>query len=177
MSKWLWQLKWALAIAIIAGPALAYYSYNKGNVIRDVLAHGVAARGAVVRVDTQTHRRGGTTYTMRTGWLDAAEAPHAGDIPISEAMAQRVVVNNELIIDHTTIKYLPADPEGSVVVVDDAQEQLSEQQSQMWFGIVAGILGLILAPLMFWWERREEKRREAEIDAALAESRARTANG
>ena len=40
MTKWLWQLKWALVIAIFAGPAFAYYSYKNEQRINHVLREG-----------------------------------------------------------------------------------------------------------------------------------------
>jgi len=178
MSRWLWQWKWILVAAIFAGPILSYFSYTKGNHLRSILAHGGVATAAVIRMDVQRHRSS-RDYTLRIGWVDeqGQSGPHGRDVPISEQYAERISTGDgeAITINQAQIRYDLADPESDVVIVDDAAEQLRETQLNFWLGIIAAIAGVILAPLIFWLERRAEKRREAEIDEALAESRAREA--
>jgi hypothetical protein len=174
MSNWLWQWKWALVIAIFAGPVFAYYSYNEADQMRRVLAQGVLAVAEVRGGEVQEHSRGGNEYTINAGWVDAQGQAHGARLPISETLAQRVVVNDTLMLSQVHVRYIASDPDHPVIV-EDAAQQLDERNLRMWLGIIAAIAGLILSPLIFWWERRLEKKREAEIDAVVAENRQRQA--
>jgi hypothetical protein len=169
-GRWLNNLKWALVLAIFAGPAVAYFSYTEANDIRRVMAEGVRAEAFIDGGEVRSGRRRGTSYTLHGIWaVDGAE--RSASFPISTALAEQIIVDDTLMIDTLAIQYLPNDAEAPIVVVDDAANQLENQQFLMWLGIGAGILGLIVSPIWFMIERRNKKKQDEDVDATLAQMR------
>jgi hypothetical protein len=172
MTKWLWQLKWALVIAIFAGPAFSYYSFNESKRIQRIITDGVETTAAVDGGAVTRRRRGQADYTLNVHWRDAKGAVHSQTLDISDAFAERIIVDDQVTIDQTRIKYLDPYRYDGVIVAEDAPEQLANKTFDFWLGILAGIAGLIVSPIMFWLERRQAKSQEADIDATLARMRA-----
>lgn len=173
MSKWLWQWKWAFVIAIFAGPALAYYSYNTANRIEHVMAAGTPFEAAVTGGSERHGRRGSRTYKLDVEWPGPGGAPHAEEIEISSEYAAQIFVDDYVNVETVELRYLASETDGPVVIVPDAPYQIENNRLFQWLGVGAGILGLILSPLWFWLERRFSKKRDDDIDAELARMRAR----
>lgn len=172
MGKWLWQWKWAFVIAIFAGPAFAYYSYNTANRIEHVMAEGAPFEAIVTGGSERTGRRGARTYKLDVEWPGPNGAPHAEEIEISADYATQIFVGDYVNIETVELRYLASETAGPVVLVPDAQNQIEENRLFQWLGIAAGILGLIISPIWFWLERRFSKKQEDDIDAELARMRA-----
>lgn len=171
IGRWLNNLKWALVLAIFAGPVIAYFGYTEGNAIRRVMAEGVRAEAFVDGGTVRSGRRSGRSYSVHAIW-ETETGQRAEDIPITSTLANRIIVDDLLMIETLAIQYLPNDPEAPAVVADDAANQLENKQLNMWLGIGAGILGLLIAPLWFWIEHRNKKKSEDDTDATLAQMRA-----
>ncbi|HWA00892.1 MAG TPA: hypothetical protein VG841_11325 [Caulobacterales bacterium] len=169
-GRWFSQIKWLLVIAVFAGPAWAYFSYTEGKKIEHVMAAGVQTIAEVTGGEERT-RRGVTTYNLDLAWADAGGLRHAATVDISSEFAHRVVVDGNLTIGATEIKYLAEDP-STIVLVRDAEQQAADKQLNMWIGAGAGLLGLVFAPLIFWWERKRAKKQQDDVDATLAQMRA-----
>src|ERR1700754_1461955 len=90
MTKWLWQLKWALVIAIFAGPAFAYFSYKNEQRIAHVLRDGTPFEAVVTGGMVERHRRGPDEYKLELMWPDANGAPHTETLNISSSYASEV---------------------------------------------------------------------------------------
>jgi hypothetical protein len=172
MTRWLWQLKWALVIAIFAGPALAYWGYTESNRIQRIAADGVEITAVVNGGIVHHGRYGSVDYSLELSWVDAQGARLDRSIDISGDYAERIIHNDAVMIDHVQIKYLAAESGEPIVVLDDASEQLRIRQFDIWAGIIAAIAGLLIAPVMFWLERRTANKQEEDIDATLARMRA-----
>ncbi|MBC7770480.1 MAG: hypothetical protein H7124_16995 [Phycisphaerales bacterium] len=172
MTKWFWQLKWALVIAIFAGPAFAYWSYQTANRIERVMTGGAEYTALVTGGVIERGRRGRRSYGLEVNWVDADGATHNDSVDISSAYAAQVFTDDFVMIETAELRYLPSEVDGPVVVAADGPQQIADQRMFVWYGIGAGILGLVLAPLWFWLERRMAKKQDDDIDAELARMRA-----
>jgi hypothetical protein len=172
MTRWLWQLKWALVIAIFAGPAISYFSYNDQQRIQRIMSNGAELTALVSGGHVERGRRGSVDYSLDLSWVDAEGATISRSIDVSDAYAESIILNDAIMIDHTQIKYLAGESDNPVVVVDDAPNQLETDQFGIWLGIAAGMAGLILAPIWFWLEARAKRKQDDDIDATLAKMRA-----
>jgi hypothetical protein len=170
MTRWLWQLKWALVIAIFAGPAIAYFSFTDAQRVERVMANGTPFTAAVVGGTIERGRRGARSYNLELGWVDAEGAPHHDNLDISSDYANQIFVDDYITIETAEIRYLPVETAEPVVLTADAPEQIENDHMMMWLGIGAGIAGLIFAPIWFWLEAKRN-RRDDDIDAELARMR------
>jgi hypothetical protein len=172
MERWFWQLKWALVIAIVAGPVFAYFSYTTATRIERVMASGVEYTAAVTGGVVERGRRGTVrAYKLQLGWVDGDGAPHADSLKISSTYAHQIFVDDYVTLETAQVRYLPSEIDGPVVVAADGPQRIADERMNMWLGIGAGILGLILAPIWFWMDHRR-KLRDDDIDATLAQMRA-----
>jgi hypothetical protein len=169
MTRWLWQLKWALVAAIFAGPALSYFSWKETQRMERVLASGQEYTAAVIGAEERRGRRGSRSYTLDVVWNDAAGAPHEEHIPISVDYADSIIQGDSIDLAEVHLRVSQQEPPS--VIVEDAPNQLAGEQRVFWLGIIAGIAGLIISPIWFWLEARA-KRTEDDIDETLARMRA-----
>src|SRR5262245_21720156 len=123
MTKWLWQLKWALVFAIFAGPAFAYWSYNDSHRIEYLLTQGddILARVDGARV---IHRGAGSDYALKLAWADEEGVAHRETIRISDTYAASVIEGDAVTIEQERIRYLPAAMGRTVVVMADAAHEI-----------------------------------------------------
>jgi hypothetical protein len=171
-GRWLNNLKWALVIAIFAGPAIAYFSYQDQQRIQRVMTSGAEITAFVAGGTEERGRRGRRDYSLDLLWIDANGAEQSRTVDVSDAYAASIIVDDAIMIETTQIKYLASETDDPVVVVADAAEQVETAQFGIWLGIAGGIAGLIFAPLWFWLERRNKKTQDDDIDAELARMRA-----
>src|SRR5262245_13336774 len=169
MTKWLWQLKWALVFAIFAAPVFALWSFNDSNRIQYLLTQGddILARVDGARVH---HRRGGSDYALKLAWADEEGIAHRATVHISTAYATSIIDGDAVTIDQERIRYLPGTVGRSVVVMADVANELDGARFGVWLGVLAGIASLLLAPLTFWAHRRARPKDE-DIDSMLARMR------
>ncbi len=172
IGRWLNNLKWALVLAIFAGPAIAYFSYTDQQRIQRIMGNGAELTALITGGEVAEGRRGSVRYTLDLTWTDAEGATLTRSIDVSDAYAESVIAGDALTIDQAQIKYLASETADPVVLVDDAPHQLETAQFGIWLGIIGGIAGLILAPLWFWVERRNAKNAQDDVDAELARMRA-----
>ncbi len=170
MTKWLWQWKWAFVIAIIAGPAFAYFNYNDANRIERIMANGSSFEAIVTGGSERRGRRGARTYMLDVEWT-ANGAPHRESFEISSQYAEQIFTADYVNLDTVELRHLASEPENATIVVPDAPQQLANHRQFQWLGIGAGIAGLIISPIWFWAEARFRRRRDDDIDAELARMR------
>lgn len=171
MTKWLWQLKWALVIAIIAGPAFAYFSNKNEQRIDHVLREGEPFTATVTGGVVERHRRRADEYKLELTWPDEDGQQHTQVLDISSSYAREIFQGDYVMIDTAEIRYLASETDGPLVVAADAPQQIADQHTNMLLGIASGIAGLIFAPIWFWVENRRKKRDEEEIEEELARMR------
>jgi hypothetical protein len=171
-GRWLNNLKWALVIAIFAGPAIAYFSYQDQQRVQRIMTNGAEITAFVAGGTEERGRRGRRDYSLDLVWTDANGAEQSRTVDVSDAYAESIIVGDAITIDTAQIRYLPSETDDPVVVVADAPEQLETAQFGIWLGIGGGIAGLILAPLWFWIASRNKKKQDDDIDAELARMRA-----
>jgi hypothetical protein len=155
LAKWLSNLKWALVIAIFAGPAFAYWSYTEAQTLKRVMAEGVEATAVVDGGEVRSGRRSGTSYKIHAIWTDAAGAERAEDISISSEYAGKVIEGDFLVVDSVVVKYLASDASVPAVVVEDAPQQIADKELFMWLGAGAGVVGLIGSAIFFLVGRKK----------------------
>jgi hypothetical protein len=172
MGNWLWQWKWAFVIAIFAGPAFAYYSYDTANRIERVMAEGAPFQAVVTGGEERTGRRGSRSYSLDVQWANSSGEVQTQTFDISSDYANQIFVGDYVNIETVEVRHLASETENPLVLVPDARHQIEENRLFQWLGIAAGILGLIISPIWFWLERRFSKKQEDDVDAELARMRA-----
>jgi hypothetical protein len=155
LGRWLSNLRWALLIAIFAGPGFAYFTYTEAQTLKRVMAEGVEATATVAGGESRSGRRSGTTYKIQVVWTDQAGAERAETIAISSDYAATIIEGEFLTVDSVIIKYLADDPSVSAVVVEDAPTQIAENELFMMLGAGAGVVGLVGSAFFFLAGRRK----------------------
>ncbi len=173
VTRILWRLKWALVLAIVIGPLIAYGGYRDIQGIERIMAEGVLIEADVIG-GREVSDRNGSSYSLNLAWR-GEQGPQYREVLISSDLARQVIDGDMVTIDHATIRYLASDPERQIVILRDAPFKLATDRAAIWIGVIAGLMGLILAPLWFWMDHRrtrQEKARDEDIDATLARMRA-----
>lgn len=155
-ERWLSNLKWALVIAIFAGPAFAYYSYTQVQLTKRILAEGVETTAVIDGGESRSGRRSGTTYKIHAIWTPDGGMERAENITVSSEFAHAIIDGEYLTIEEAQIKYLPGEPEKAAIVVADADQQISDDTLMMWLGGGAGIVGLIGSAIFFLVSRNKK---------------------
>jgi hypothetical protein len=143
LAKWLSNIKWALVLAIFAGPAFAYFSYTEVQAIKRVADGGVEATAIVDGGESRSGRRSGTSYTIHAIWTGEGNIERAEDLDISSEYAGRIIEDDYLLIETVVVKYLPGEPATKAIVAEDAAQQIADKELLMWLGVGAGVLGLV----------------------------------
>jgi Protein of unknown function (DUF3592) len=155
-SNWLSNIKWLLLLAIVAGPAFAYFSYTEAQAIKRVTAEGVEVTAAVDGAESQKSRRGARTYSVHATWATEAGLQRAEDLAITSDFAGKIIQDDYLVIDSVKVKYLPNDAEAKAVVVDDAAQQIADKEMMTYLGIGGGVLGIIGSACFFLLGRKKK---------------------
>jgi hypothetical protein len=155
LGKWLSNLKWALVIAIFAGPAFAYWSYTEAQTLKRVVAEGAETPAIIDGGESRSGRRSGTTYKLHAIWTDAAGAEHAENITISSEYAGKVIEDDFLLIDEAVVKYLPSEPAAPVIVAEDGPTLIADKELMIMLGGGGGVAGLLGSGIFFLAGRRK----------------------
>jgi hypothetical protein len=156
MANWLSQWKWALVIAIFAGPAFAYWSYTEGQTYKRIMAEGVETT-ATIDGGESTTRRGVTTSTkINAVWQTAGNVERKEAIEVSSEYAKKIIDGDYLTIEEAKIKYLPNELEAGALVTEDGPQRIKDKEMMMYLGAGAGVIGLIGAPIVFLAGRRKK---------------------
>jgi hypothetical protein len=155
LAKWLSNLKWALLLAIVAGPAFAYFSYTEVQTLKRVMTEGVEATAVVDGGESRSGRRSGTTYKIHAIWTDQTGAERAENITISSEYAGRIIEDDYLLIESVVVKYLASDSTVPAVVAEDAPQQIADKELMIWLGIGGGIIGAIGSAIFFLMGRKK----------------------
>jgi hypothetical protein len=156
LANWLSQWKWALVIAIFAGPAFAYWSFTEGQTFKRIMADGIETTAVVDGGESRT-RRGVTTSTkIHAIWTDANGAERAESIEVSSEYAKKIIDGDYLVIEEAKIKYLPDEPDVEAIVTEDGPQRVKDEEMMMYLGGGAGVIGLIGAPIVFLAGRKKK---------------------
>jgi len=156
LANWLSQWKWALVIAIFAGPAFAYWSYTEGQTFKHVLADGVETSAVIDGGESHRGRRSGTSYNIHAIWKTDGGIERQEKIEISSEYAHKIIDGDYLLIEDAKIKYLPNEPEVAAIVVEDGPQRIADKELMMYLGAGAGVIGLIGAPIFFLVGRKKK---------------------
>jgi hypothetical protein len=155
LAKWLSNLKWALLLAIVAGPGFAYWSFTEAQTLKRVMAEGVEATAIVDGGESTSGRRRATTYKIHAIWTDQAGTERAENISISSEYAGKIIQDDFLAVDTVVVKYLADDPAAPVVVAEDAPTQIADKELMIMLGAAAGVIGLIGSAIFFLMGRKK----------------------
>lgn len=175
MPQWLWELKWGLVFAIIAGLIVAYFSHQDNERIDRILTQGAAFSAYAESIEQRTSR-GVSFYSLHAAWSDAYGRHYQRDFNISDKYAERVIVGDHIIVGRVTIKYLASEDQQPMVLMEDAENEKSANRLYIWLGLIAAVVGAIAAPIVFWAEHRHAKAEKDDIEATLAKIRAEASN-
>jgi hypothetical protein len=153
------KIKWALLLAAIGGPVIAYFSWQDGERIRRIAAQGVETQASVEGATRSRSKRGVTSYAIDLAWKDAAgQDRKAEKISVSRQFADRIIANDRLTVGSLRIKYLPDEPgKSGVVLVEDAAKQAETDSEMIYVGAGAGLIGIVGSGLFFLGGRRRER--------------------
>lgn len=166
LAKWLSNIKWALLLAIVAGPAFAYFSYTEAQTLQRVVAEGVEATAIVDGGESRSGRRSGTTYKIHAIWTDDKGAERAENITISSEYADKIIDEDYLLVESVVVKYLAGDPTVAAVVAEDAPQQIADKELMIWLGIGGGILGAVGSAGFFLFGRKKPEPKPAPASGA-----------
>ena len=155
-ANWLSNIKWALLIAVVAGPAFAIWSFMQVQTFQRIGAEGVEATAVIDGGEVSKGRRSGTSYKIHAIW-DANGTERAEDISISSEYAGKIIDGDYLTIEQAQIKYLPNEPEVAAVVAEDLPQQIADSQLMIYFGIGAGVVGAIGSAIFFLAGRKKKE--------------------
>jgi hypothetical protein len=157
LAKWLSNLKWALVLAIFAGPGFAYWSFTEAQTTKRIMAEGVEATAVVDGGEIRSGRRSGTSYKIHAIWTDAAGAERAENIPISSEYAGKILDEEDyLLIESVVVKYLANEPAVPAIVAEDGPTQVADKELMIMLGAGAGVVGLIGSALFFLVGRKKK---------------------
>ena len=156
LANWLSNIKWALVLAIFAGPAFAYWSFTEGQTFKHVMADGVEVNAVVDGGETSSGRRRATTYKIHAIWQDDKGAERAENIEISSEYAHRIIEGDYLTIDSANVKYLPNEPEVAALVSEDGPQRIKDKEMMTYLGAGAGGIGLVGSGVFFLFGRRKK---------------------
>jgi hypothetical protein len=157
LANWLSNIKWALVLAIFAGPAFAYWSYTEGQTFKHIMADGVEAAAVVDGGESRSSRRGVTTsYKIHAIWTDDKGAERAENIEISSEYAGKIIEDDYLLIESANVKYLPNEPEVAALVSEDGPQRIKDKEMMTYLGAGAGGIGLIGSAIFFLGGRRKK---------------------
>ena len=155
LAKWLSNLKWALLLAIVAGPGFAYWSYTEAQTLKRVMTEGVEATAIVDGGESTSGRRRATTYKIHAIWTDQAGAERAENISISSEYAGKIIQDDFLTIESVVVKYLPNEPTIEAIVAEDGPMQVADKELMIMLGGAAGVVGLIGSAIFFLIGRKK----------------------
>jgi hypothetical protein len=155
LAKWLSNLKWALVLAIFAGPGFAYWSFTEAQTLKRVMAEGVEATAIVDGGESTSGRRRATTYKIHAIWADQAGAERAENITISSEYAGKIIQDDFLTIESVVVKYLPNEPTVAAIVAEDGPTQVADKDLMIMLGGAAGVIGLIGSAIFFLLGRKK----------------------
>lgn len=155
IAKWLSNLKWALLIAIVAGPGFAYFMWTELETIKRVSTSGVETVAMVDGGESRSGRRSGTTYKIHAIWLDANNAQRAENIAISSEYAHKIIEDDFLTVETVNVKYLADDPKAPVFVSEDLPQQVQDKEIMIWLAVGAGVVGLVGSAIFFLMGRKK----------------------
>lgn len=156
LAKWLSNIKWALVLAIFAGPAFAYWSYTEAQTAKRIIADGVEATAVVDGGEIRSGRRSGTSYKIHAIWTDQAGAERAENISISSEYAGKIIDEDDfLLIESVVVKYLANEPSVPAIVAEDGPTQVADKELMIMLGAGAGVIGLIGSAIFFLTGRKK----------------------
>jgi len=75
-------------------------------------------------------------------------------VEISHAFARRIIANNMIVRATARIKYLADAPKVKPILLEDVEVWETAASRGLHVGVILGAVGIVGAPLMFWFGRR-----------------------
>jgi uncharacterized SAM-binding protein YcdF (DUF218 family) len=146
-----------LGLAMLFGGGLmAFYAWSDARLADTIVAGGIDTTAEIIGVAARPGEGGRTSYTVRLSWKDGQGAiRHFGPTHISEAFWKKITRDGELAVRQTAMRYREDDPQARPVIVDDAPEQKWQTQ----FGIVAGLIMMVVGAACLFSAARHMRRR------------------
>jgi hypothetical protein len=109
---------WVMAVSPLLmlgfGPFDVYYLYPK---TKEVFDKGVETVANIEGGTRTKRRRSGTSFSVDLTWKDKAGNARAEKVKISNALADKMIKDDALIVDTLRIKYLEGDPIAAPLVL------------------------------------------------------------
>ncbi len=144
MLLWLRRyVTWLFAAMAVAGAVATYLGLQTVRQLSEVMAKGASA-AALIESASSITRKNALSYTIDLAWKDQdGNVRRARDVTVSQAFAREIIVDGQLVVPSTKIRFLAAMPGIPPVVVTDAERLNRYGQRQIWFGLAGLVFGLI----------------------------------
>ena len=143
-------------IMLFGGGFMAFYAWSDARSADAIAVGGIDTTAEIIGAAARPGNNGRPSYTVRLSWKDAQGAVHHyGPTHISEAFWRKITRDGELTVHQTSMRYRSDDLQARPVIVEDAPEQ--QWQSQ--FGIVAGLILMVVGTGCLFSAARHMRRR------------------
>jgi hypothetical protein len=150
------RTKWFLLLAAVGAPVFAYFDYTSGVEMKEVLANGQEVVANIDGGTVKKGRRSGTSYSLDLVWTDKSGAKQSAEkVSITSALADKLIVGDNLVRNTVKIKYLAGSPETKPVIIEDAANKQKIRDEFLPILIVAGLIGAIGSAAFFAFGRRK----------------------
>jgi len=155
-----WPVRFATFLVTVAGLAcmgLAGWAWFEARQVDATRLQGVPA---VARVESgrRTIWKGAAGYTVNLSWSDASGHKRIADgVPITEAYARNIVVDDQFVAMAVPIRYLAGDISALPVVEPDAERYALSLMTRGTYLVWVGA-GIFLVGLALWFADRRSGR-------------------
>lgn len=126
------------AIALIGGCALTYSGFEARGKQAMLDRDGVEVPGEIQSGETRTGRRGSKSQKVDVQWQPQEGKSVMQTFSVSKDFFAGVTDGHSITKPAVTVRYAPADPQGTAIVVGGSHHNTE----MVWVGMGAGIVGL-----------------------------------
>lgn len=153
------NIKWFLLAAGVIGPFLGYTSMQDLSRYDALKESGVNTQAYIEgATETERRKRGrtrGSSYSLDLVWLDASGAERrAKSVGITSDLANRVIKNNEIVMNELPILYMESDASVEPAIVQDMPKQVDQAGFMRTAGFVGGGIGILGFLAVMFMRRR-----------------------
>jgi hypothetical protein len=151
--KWLALLSTLLPFGL--GP-MEYVSTQDANEMR---ANGVEAVADIDGGTRTKRRRSGTSFSINLSWKDAAGKTRTAEkVSIGRSLADKLIRDDQLIVDKIKIRYLPLQPETAPVAVEELRAGGDPLTNALQLAGATLPISLVGGLIFFFMHRRDRRK-------------------
>ena len=143
-----------LLACVLAGPGAAYLGWSNGQRHQDVNRRGIETI-ASIEGGRKSTLKNVDIYSLDLAWKDKTGAErHAKDVTLVGALKDKIIKDDQLMVDEVRIKYLADDASAEPILVESAAESEVDDNFLLYGGVGAAGIGVVGFGLLFLLRRR-----------------------